>query len=103
MRELSGWFGSITKESIFKKIVLSLGDNWKEKTYEEFEELRVSILRQQVFFQSSLHLCGALTGSILVALAIPKSVDVVDLKQMLNKDLSLLKFLIKKRYSWHLC
>ena len=70
MRELSGWFGEISETSEFKKVVLSLGDNWEDKTYEEFEALRVSLLRQQIFFRSSLHLCGVLTGSILVALAV---------------------------------
>ena len=70
MRDLSGWFGDISETSNFKKVVLALGDNWKDKTYEEFEALRVSLLRQQIFFRSSLHLCGVLTGSILVALAV---------------------------------
>ena len=93
MSELSGWFGNISETSKFQKIVLSLGDNWKEKTYEEFEVLRISLLRQQVFFQSSLHLCGVLTGSLLVALAIPKSVDMVMLKQNLMQGEPLLKFL----------
>ena len=95
MSELSGWFGNISETSKFQKIVLSLGDNWKEKTYEEFEVLRISLLRQQVFFQSSLHLCGVLTGSLFVALAIPESIDahVVTLKQnlMLSEHLKFLK------------
>lgn len=95
MSELSGWFGNISETSKFQKIVLSLGDNWKEKTYEEFEVLRISLLRQQVFFQSSLHLCGVLTGSLFIALAIPKSIDVhvVTLKQnlMLSEHLKFLK------------
>ena len=73
MSDLSGWFGNISEISNFKKVVLSLGNNWKDKTYEEFEAFRVSLLRQRVFFQSSLHLCGVLTGSILVALTISDS------------------------------
>ena len=74
--------------------MLSLGENWKDRTCDEFEILRISLLRQQIFFQSSLHLCGVLTGSILVALAIPESVDVATMKQMLDEP-PLLKFLIK--------
>ena len=93
MRQLSGWFGRITESSTFQKIVLSLGSDWEEKTYEEFEELRVSLLRQEVFFQSSLHLCGVLTGSLFVALVIPKSVDVAVMRQMLG-EYQLLKFLM---------
>ena len=94
MSELSGWFGNIPETSTFRKVVISLGENWKDRTYDEFEVLRISLLRQQVFFQSSLHLCGVLTGSILVALAIPESVDVAMMKQMLDEP-PLLKFLIK--------
>lgn len=93
MRQLSGWFGGIIETSKFQKIVLSLGSGWEEKTYEEFEELRVSLLRQEVFFQSSLHLCGSLTGSLLVALIIPKSVDVEIMRKMLSEH-QLLKFLM---------
>ena len=93
MRQLSGWFGRITETSTFQKIVLSLGSDWEEKTYEEFEELRVSLLRQEVFFQSSLHLCGVLTGSLFVALVIPKSIDVAVMRQMLG-EYQLLKFLM---------
>ena len=93
MRQLSGWFGRITESSTFQKIVLSLGSDWKEKTYEEFEELRVSLLRQEVFFQSSLHLCGVLTGSLFVALVIPKSGDVAAMMKMLGEH-QLLKFLM---------
>ena len=103
MRQLSGWFGRITETSTFQKIVLSLGDDWEEKFYEDFEELRVSLLRQEVFFQSSLHLCGVLTGSLFVALVIPKSVDVV---QMLGEH-QLLKFLmdngISRVYAAQVC
>jgi hypothetical protein len=93
MRQLSGWFGRITETSTFQKIVLSLGGDWEEKTYEEFEELRVSLLRKEVFFQSSLHLCGVLTGSLLVALVIPKSVEVAIMQRMLGER-QLLKFLM---------
>ena len=98
MRELSGWFGDISETSMFQKVVLSLGDNWKEKTYEEFEVLRVSLLRQRVFFQSSLHLCGVLTGSLLVALAIPNSIPVQTIEQMISER-SFLTFLVENEIS----
>ena len=93
LRQLSGWFGRITETSTFQKIVLSLGSDWEEKTYEEFEELRVSLLRQEVFFQSSLHICGVLTGSLLIVLIIPKSVDTEIMRNMLSEH-QLLKFLM---------
>ena len=93
MQQLSGWYGRITEPSEFQKIVLSLGSDWEEKTYEEFEELRVSLLRKKAFFQSSLHLSGVLTGSLLVALVIPKSVDIAVMRQMLGER-QLLNFLM---------
>ena len=67
-----------------------LGDDWKDKTYEEFEVLRVSLLRQRAFFQSSLHLCGVLTGSILVALTIPdSSIEIIEHLNIIRKFLGL--------------
>ena len=99
MSELSGWFGDISETSTFKKIVLSLGDNWKDKTYEEFEVLRVSLLHQRVFFQSSLHLCGILTDSILVALAIPDSIYEETMEQIRSSENSFLTFLVDNNIS----
>ena len=99
MSELSGWFGDISETSTFKKIVLSLGDNWKDKTYEEFEVLRVSLLCQRVLFQSSLHLCGILTGSILVALAIPNSIYEEVMEQIRSSENSFLTFLVENDIS----
>ena len=73
MIDLSGWIGDIPENlELFQKLVIKLGDNWKDKTYQEFEEMRISLLRQQVFVRSSLSLCGVLPGSILVILVTPK-------------------------------
>jgi hypothetical protein len=94
MSELSGWFGDIPQTSGFQKVVLSLGDNWKDKTYEEFEVLRVSLLRQRVFFRSSLHLCGVLTGSVLVALAISEFYPSIIQQQRMLSEHSFLVFLV---------
>ena len=97
MRELLGWFGNISETSMFQIVMLSLGDNWKEKTYKDFEVLRVSLLCR-VFFQSSLHLCGVLTGSVLVALAIPNSIPVRTIERMISER-SFLTFLVENEIS----
>ena len=85
MRKLLGWFGNIPKKSSFQKTVMILGDKWKDKTYQEFEVLRISLLRRRVFDQSCLSLCGVLNGSVMVILAIPKLVNVVALKKMFEE------------------
>lgn len=85
MRDLSGWLGNLPNDSLFQKLVVQLGDNWEDKTYEDFEVVRVSLLRRQIFVQSSLSLCGVLTGSIFVILSIPKDqLDVAAIKEALN-------------------
>lgn len=84
MSELSGWFGNIPENPLFQKVVLKLGDGWKDKSYQQFEELRVSILRQQVFNKSTMGFCGALTGSVLVALCTSCDINVAALVQALK-------------------
>ena len=84
MSELAGWSGNIPENPLFQKIVLKLGGNWKDKTYQQFEEVRISLLRQQVFDKSLLGFCGALPGSILVALFTPKDIDIAALEQALK-------------------
>ena len=96
MSELSGWFGDISEASNFKKVVLSLDNNWKNKTYEEFEALRVSLLRQRVFFHASLHLCGVLNGSMLVALTVIDSNHMLLLRmqEIVKDDVGLMDFFV---------
>ena len=71
--DLSGWIGNTPENELFHKLVVKLGDKWEEKTYQEFEEMRISLFRQQVFMQSSLSLCGVLPGSIFVIMVTPTS------------------------------
>ena len=85
MYQLSGWFGNIPENSSFQKIVLLLGNDWKYRTYEDFEKLRVSLLRQQAMFHPSLSLCGVLSGSIAVVFAVPKSINMRDVKRMMRE------------------
>lgn len=89
MSELSGWFGNIPENPLFKKVVLMLGDGWKDKTYQQFEEVRVSLLRQQILDKSQLGFCGALSGSFFVALFFPY--DITEQKQKLQPMLKFFK------------
>ena len=89
MSEISGWIGNIPENPLFKKVVMMLGDGWKDKTYQQFEEMRVSLLRLQIFDKSQLGFCGALAGSILVALFTPK--DIAKQEQKLQSMLEFFK------------
>ena len=87
MSDLLGWMGNIPENELFQKLVVKLGDNWKDRKYQEFEEMRISLLRQQVFVQSSLSLCGVLPGSVLVILVTPKGhLDVSAMELALHQE-----------------
>ena len=94
MSQMSGWFGNLPEDPTFQKVVVSLGDSWKDRTYQEFEELRISLLRRQVFDKSPVSLCGVLSGSLLLSLFIPMDTDMAAVEQILTRE-SVLEFLME--------
>ena len=66
----------------YKEFTLELGEDWREKTVEEFEQFRISLSRLQMFGGGSISFMKmAKCSSVLVVLALPERLFPIDFRQ----------------------
>ena len=77
---LDKWVGEIPPG--YHDFVLELGEEWREKTVEEFEQFRISLSRLQSFGGGHMSFMKtAKSSSILVVLALPDHLFPINLRQ----------------------
>ena len=77
---LDKWVGKIPPG--YKEFVLELGEEWREKTVEEFEQFRIRLSRLHSFGGGHMSfLKTAKSSSILVVLALPQHLFPINLRQ----------------------
>ena len=77
---LDKWVGEIL--SGYQEFVLELGEEWREKTVEEFEQFRIRLSRLQSFGGGNMSFVKtAKSSSILVVLALPDHLFPINLRQ----------------------
>ena len=77
---LDKWVGEIPPG--YKEFVLELGEEWRKKTIEDFEQFRVRLSRLQSFGGGHMpFMKTAKFSSILVVLALPEQVFPIDFRQ----------------------
>ena len=77
---LDKWVGEIP--SGYQEFVLELGEEWREKTVEEFEQFRIRLSRLQSFGGGHMSFMKmAKSSSILVVLALPEHLIPINLRQ----------------------
>ena len=77
---LDKWVGEIPPG--YQEFVLELGEEWRNKTVEEFEQFRIRLSRLQSFGGGHMSFMKtAKCSSILVVLALPKHLFPINLKQ----------------------
>ena len=77
---LDKWVGEIPPG--YQEFVLELGEEWREKTVEEFEQFRIRLSRLQSFGGGHMSFMKtAKSSSILVVLALPEVLFPINLRQ----------------------
>ena len=93
---LDKWVGEIP--SGYQEFVLQLGEEWRKKTVEDFEQLRISLSRLQMFGGNIPLLKTAKSSSVLVVLALPKHLFPINFRQhslhRFFKDKNILKVVV---------
>ena len=83
---LDKWVGEIP--SGYQEFVLELGEEWREKKVEEFEQFRIRLSRLQSFGGGHMSFMKtAKSSSILVVLALPEHLFPISLGQQVIHDL----------------
>ena len=77
---LDKWVGKIPP--CYKEFGLELGEDWREKTVEDFEQSRINVSRMQSFGGGHISFMKtAKSSSILVVLALPEHLFPINLRQ----------------------
>ena len=77
---LDKWVGEIPPG--YQEFVMELGEEWREKTVEEFEQFRIRLSRLQSFGGGHMSFMKtAKSSSILVVLALPEHLFPINLRQ----------------------
>jgi len=72
------WTGILLPDT--QEIVMELGDNWKEKSLEQLEELRIEVSRKRCFEDYVMPLKRIKVSSVDAVFSLPESVDVDSLE-----------------------
>ena len=72
------WTGILLPDT--QEIVMELGDNWKEKSLEQLEELRIEVSRKRCFEDYVMPLKRIRVSSVDAVFSLPESVDVDSLE-----------------------
>ena len=65
----------------YKEFTLELGEDWRQKTIEEFEQFRISLSRLQMFGGSISFMRTAKCSSVLIVLALPEHLFPINFRQ----------------------
>ena len=77
---LDKWIGDIPPG--YQEFVLELGEEWRKKTVEDFEQFRIRLSRLQSFGGGHMpFMKTAKSSSILATLALPEQVFPIDVRQ----------------------
>jgi hypothetical protein len=98
---LDKWVGEIP--SGYQEFVLELGEEWRKKTVEDFEQFRIRLSRLQSFGGGHMPFMKALkSSSILVVLALPAYLFPLNLRQKtihnFFRDDSILRMMVDGKY-----
>ena len=72
------WTGILLPDT--QQIVMELGDNWREQSLEQLEELRIKFSRKHCFADYVMPIKGAKSSSVDAVLSLPESVDIDSLQ-----------------------
>jgi len=75
---ISMWTGTLFPDT--QKIVMKLGDNWREQSLEQLEELRIEVSRKRCFADYVMPLKGIQVSSVDAIFSLPESVDIHSLE-----------------------
>ena len=98
---LDKWVGEIP--SGYQEFVLELGEEWRKKTVEDFEQFRIRLSRLQSFGGGHMSFMKtAKSSSILVALALPAHLFPLNLRQKavhnFFRDESIVRMMVDDQY-----
>ena len=72
------WTGTPLPDT--QEMIMELGDNWKEKSLEQLEELRMEVSRKRCFGNYAMLLKGIRVSSVDAVFSLPESVDIHSLE-----------------------
>ena len=98
---LDKWVGKIP--SGYLEFVLELGEEWREKTVEDFEQFRISLSRLQCFGGGHMPFMKmAKSSSVVIVLALPAHLFPLNLRQKaihkVLKDRSIVRMMVDGQY-----